>query len=182
MLHSRGVRIRARASATALERRGTDRTVDDGIAMRAYGAAHRDCESHAEDDGAYASSTETIFYQRRGRDQQKFRVISLAVALGALVACGAMINAARGNVPSLGTVLAAEADDGVTGADAATPPGPSDDTECLNACGDDAKSKVMDLLDMRMCNKLDGIDKSCLSTDACQGVRKSIKAECPDAL
>lgn len=152
--------------------------------MRAYGAAHRDCESNAEDDGAYASSTETI-YQRRGRDQ-KFRVISLAVAVGALVACGAMVNAAgsraRGNVSTLGTVLTAETDDGITGADQATPPGPSDDTKCLDACGDDAKSKVMDLLDMRMCNKLDGMDKSCLSTDACQGVRNNIKEECPDAL
>ena len=151
--------------------------------MSAYGAAHRDCESAAEHDGAFASSTETN-YQRRTRGE-KFRVISLAVAVGALVACGAMINAgsrARGNVSTLGTVLAAEADDGVTGADPATPPGPSDDTVCLNACGADAKSKVMDLLDMQSCDKLDGMDKSCLSTDACEGVRKNIKAECPDVL
>jgi len=153
--------------------------------MRAYGAAHRDCESAAEDDGAFASSNETTTIYRGGGRDQKFRVISLAVAVGALVACGAMVNAgsrARGNVSTLGTVLAAEADGGVTGADAATPPGPSDDTVCLNACGADAKSKVMDLLDMRMCDKLNGMDKSCLSTDACQGVRKNIKAECPDAL
>lgn len=154
------------------------------MTMRAYGAAHRDCESAAEDDGAFASSTETTIYRGGGRGE-KFRVISLAVAVGALVACGAMINAgsrARGNVSTLGTVLAAEADSGVTGADPATPPGPSDDTECLNACGADAKSKVMDLLDMRMCDKLNGMDTSCLSTDTCEGVRKNIKAECPDAL
>jgi hypothetical protein len=147
--------------------------------MRAYGAAPRDCESTAEDADAFTPSTETI---HRRRDQ-KFRVISLAVAVGALVACGAVINASRGGkVSTLGTVLAAETDDGVTGADPATPPGPADDVECLTACGADVESNVMDLLDMQMCDSLDGVDKSCLSTDLCQSVRESIKAECPDAL
>jgi len=143
-----------------------------------YGAAHRDCESTAESVDALAT-TET--YPRRR--ERAFRVISLAVAVGALVACGAMINATRGgNVLTLGTVLAAEADDGATGVDPTSPPGSSADTVCLDACGGDVKDRVMELLDMRSCGELDGVDKSCLSTDACESVRTNIKEECPNVL
>lgn len=145
-------------------------------AMRAYGAARVDRES--EDVEAF-TSTETTSRRRA----HTFRAVGLAVAIGALVACGAMMHTARGGkVIAIGDGLDAQADDGVTGVDPTAPPGPSNYTSCLDACGADVKDRVMMLLDMRSCGELDGVDKSCLSNAACDGVRANVEEECPDVL